>query len=145
MVPAGVVLQKVLRICVVRVEVVPDGYVQLGDRGKTLPLERHGQEHGSLRPNVGGARQACHLLSFLLHGGVLKLQVCHSSLATHRALSRLIASIPGARRVVDNATEAPPGSMSVRRCSREAKAAYAASCRRMALPLARAKPWRSPP
>jgi CBS domain-containing protein len=51
-------------------------------------------------------------LTYAVRDGVVDLQGIHRSAATRRALSRLIASIPGVRRVVDNATEMPPGSMS---------------------------------
>lgn len=52
------------------------------------------------------------LLSFEVRGGVVELQGYHRSSATRRALSTLIAGVPGVVRIVDNAAETPPGSMS---------------------------------
>jgi hypothetical protein len=52
------------------------------------------------------------LLSFEVRGGVVDLQSYHRSSATRRALSTLIAGVPGVVRIIDNATETPPGSMS---------------------------------
>ncbi|WP_237213342.1 CBS domain-containing protein [Falsiroseomonas oryziterrae] len=52
------------------------------------------------------------LLSVDVRGGIVELGGYHRSDAVRRALCALIASVPGVRRVVDNARELPPGSMS---------------------------------
>ncbi|HWL69286.1 MAG TPA: CBS domain-containing protein [Geminicoccus sp.] len=52
------------------------------------------------------------LLSFEVGGGVVELRGYHRSEATRRALSVLIWEVPGVTRVLDNATEMPPNSMS---------------------------------
>jgi CBS domain-containing protein len=52
------------------------------------------------------------LLSLEVRDGVVELQGHHRSPATRRALSTLIAGVPGVVRIVDNAAETSPGSMS---------------------------------
>jgi CBS domain-containing protein len=51
-------------------------------------------------------------LSVEVRGGVVELQGHHRSSATRRALSTLIAGIPGVVRTLDNASEMPRDSMS---------------------------------
>jgi CBS domain-containing protein len=52
------------------------------------------------------------MMSFNVRDGIVELGGYHRSDAIRRALYALIASVPGVKRVVDNARELPPGSMS---------------------------------
>jgi CBS domain-containing protein len=52
------------------------------------------------------------LIFFDVHDGVVEIQGYHESVARHRALCTLVASIPGVARIVDNANEMPLSSMS---------------------------------